>query len=210
MKKLFILSIFSFFVHHTALAAPILSVSASNTSLSQSDSVTINYVIKDLTALAGDSLSAFDFDILFDPSILAFSGFGFADPGLGNQLDFPEPAGFGFAGDASAVGGVIDVFAASGNSDSVLDAQQANEFIFLNLTFDVISNFVATEIAIDLADPNFLLLDSVFNDFNVSFESNSVSLRGGTSTPIPAPGTLSIILLGLFTLLRFKQRFLSK
>jgi hypothetical protein len=208
LKKFLILSIFSCFAHHTVIADPILSVSASSTTLSQSDSVTISYMIKDLTTLTGDSLSAFDLDILFDPTILVLSGFTFSDSGLGNQLDFPELAGFGFAGDASALAGVVDVFGISGNSDSILDAQQANEFVFLNLTFDVISNFAATDIAIDLVDSNFQLLDSAFNDFNVLFESTSVSLNGSTTTPVPSPGTLSIFLISLLTILHSKQRYL--
>ena len=193
-----------------AAYATTIDISASNTNLTVGETFHVDFNISGLTNASGDSLSGFDFDILFDDSVFSLTGFDFTDPILGNnQLDLPEIGAWPFDGDVFDLGnGVLDVYGISGNSDLVLDADQATDFRFLGLTFLTIAEASSTSISIDLNDPSLLLLDSFWGDLNVNYESAQVDLTVSTNAPVPEPATILLFASGLpFLSNRFRKFF---
>jgi hypothetical protein len=146
--------------------AAVISANVSNTNPLIGETIGVNFGISGLSTAPGDSLSAFDLDILFDDSVFAFTGFSFTDLGSGsNQLDLPEINKFPFDGNVTVSGiGILDAYGLSGNSNTVLDTNQAGSFRFLGLTFTAIAEAPSSTISINLNDPLLLVLDSSFGD----------------------------------------------
>lgn len=193
-----------------AAYATAIDLSASSTHLTVGETFYVDFTISGLSGAPGDSLSAFDLDILFDDSVFSLTGFDFTDPVLGNnQLDLPEIGAFPFDGDVFDQGnGVLDAYGISGNSDSVLDADQAMDFRFLGLTFLTIAEASATSISMDLNDPSLLILDSYWGDLNVNYAPAQVDLTVSTSVPVPEPATVLLVASGLpFLSNRFRKYF---
>lgn len=196
--------------------AAIIDVSAPITNLTIGEHVYVDFNILGLTGAIGDSLSAFDLDILFDDSVFSFTGFDFTDPVLGNnQLDLPEIGAFSFYGNVFDPGnGVLDVYGVSGNSDLVLDADQANDFRFLGLTFLAIAETSSSGISINLTDPYLLVLDSDFGDLDISYAPAQVDIAvssSAPSTPVPEPSTLLLLTMGMpFLSSRIRKRFVRQ
>lgn len=193
-----------------AAYATTIDVSASNTNLTVGETFHVDFNISGLTSAPSDSLSAFDLDILFDNSVFSLTGFDFTDPILGNnQLDLPEIGAFPFDGDVFDLGnGVLDAYGISGNSDLVLDADQATDFRFLGLTFFTIAEASSTSISIDLNDPSLLLLDSYWGDLGVNYAPAQVDLTVSTNAPVPEPATILLFASGLPLLSnRFRKSF---
>ncbi len=188
-------------------SAAVIDLSASSTDLSVGDSFSFYLTVSGLSAAPYDSLSAFDLDILFDETVFSLLNFGFSDVASGvNQLDWPEAHSFPFDGDVLNAGsGVLDVYGISGNSASVLDANQADAFDFLVLSFSAISESQESFISVKLNDPNLLFLDSDWGDLNVSFSSSRTSFRISDQTPIPEPSSLLLLFSGLGFALVFRR-----
>ncbi|MGD8910089.1 MAG: hypothetical protein PVI92_12165, partial [Chromatiales bacterium] len=183
-------------------SAALIGVSASSTNVAVGDTVDINFDISGLSLAAGDSLSAFDFDILYDDSAFSFTGFSFADPLLGNQLDLPIVGSLGFSGDVVAIGsGSLDAYGTSGNPGADLDADQVNGFRFLSLSFSAIAETSSCLFEIDLADPQLLVLDSDFGDLSVSYQSSGVAVAVSNSANVSEPGSVLLFVLGMMMLL---------
>jgi len=184
--------------------ATVIGVSTSNVNPIVGESINVDLHISGLSTAPGASLSAFDLDILFDDNVFAFTGFSFIDPGLGhNQLELPEAGAFSFDGDVIDLGlGLLDAYGISGNSDSTLDAAQANEFRFLGLTFTAIAEAAYSSISIDLSDPFLFILDSTFDDLNVSYLPAEVDLSVSSEpSSVPEPSTLLLLAVGILLLL---------
>jgi hypothetical protein len=180
------------------LHAATISLSTASSTYSVGQSFSVDFRIGGLTGNSGDSLSGFDLDVLFDSGLLKLTGYGFTDPSSNrNELDLPEAGSFGFFGEASATGGVIDAFGVSGNSAAALDAGQAGEFRFLTLTFEALAASASTAIQVDLDDPALLFLDSGSGDLATSFGTARVGfgIVSGT-TAVPEPGSLALLLVG--------------
>jgi hypothetical protein len=177
----------------TAQGAGIVNVSASQNSVVLGGSFSLYF---DISGLSPDSLGAFDLDLNFDNSVLDLTGFSFDDPTTGqNQLDFV--GGLGFFGDAVDLGGVVDAFGSSGNSPATLDAEQAENFRFLTLTFTTLALSSGTSLGVDLNDPTLTFVDAGNNFLNYSFGSAGATVAvtspngGGT---VPEPGALALVL----------------
>jgi hypothetical protein len=195
------LILFVFFLFQMPANASVISVNVSNSSLGIGDTVNVDFRISGLTRAIGDSLSGFDFDILYDEAAFSLTSYDFNDPVLGNQLDLLEAFSLGFYGDVITTGGgVLDAYGVSGNSDWVLDSDQADEFSFLNLSFRAIAETSSSVFEIDLVDPNLLALDSMFNNLSVAYSPVSASVvvsDASTPTPVPEPATLLLFSMGL-------------
>ncbi|MBB4844966.1 hypothetical protein HNP55_003512 [Paucibacter oligotrophus] len=180
-------------------AAPVVIVSASQSSVHVGESFSINFAIAGLSAGSQDSLSGFDIDVLINPALASLSGFSFVDPSSGaNQLDLPEAGSFGFTGNASAGGGVIDAYGLSGNSAAALDANQADGFRFLSLMFTALAPSSAAEFRLDLGDPSLLFLDSGSNGLQMSYNPASAFVEiTPNNGQVPEPGVLALALLAL-------------
>lgn len=170
----FILVVFGLVYGSMAYA---LQVGWSNLGISNlrvGDTFEIELVFSDLSDAVGDSVAGFDIDVKYDSNVFQFTGGNF---GSTNQFDFFEIGSFPFFGIINDGGGLIDMAALSGNSQSVLDANQADMFIGLNLSFQVTNKSPLTLIEIDLTDPFLLFFDSSGNLLNVKFNSSFLSLK---------------------------------
>lgn len=178
--------------------AAVVNVSASQSSVQLGGSFSLYF---DISGLAPSSLGAFDLDLNFDDTLLAFTGYSFDDNLSGlNQLDLPEATGFGFLGDAADVGGVVDAFGFSGNSLVKLDSEQADNFRFLTLSFTTLALSSGTTLGIALNDPTLLFSDASANDLAYSFGNDAArvvitSATGGGT--VPEPGALALVLAAL-------------
>ncbi|MFN9744543.1 MAG: cohesin domain-containing protein [Betaproteobacteria bacterium] len=177
--------------------AAVVSVFASQSSVQVGGNVSLQFEITGLTA---SSLGAFDFDLVFDSTVLAFTAFSFDDNVTGrNQLDLAEPGSFAFFGDATAAGGVVDAFAASGNSRAKLDDEQTENFRFLTLTFTGLAASSGTTLAVNLLDPNLVFSDAAGGLLSYSFQNSAatIAVTAGSGGTVSEPGALLLVLLAL-------------
>lgn len=184
-----------------AASAATVNVSASSSHVAVGATVTLNFAVAGLHQGGVGSLAGFDLDLHYDGSLLQFLGAGFVDAGSGlNQLDLPEPGGLGFLGSAAAAGGVVDAFGLSGNSTALLDAQQADGFDFLTLSFIALQASTGTELFIDLSDPLLQFVDGGGQALSMDFLSARARLvidAQGGGNPLPEPAAPALALAAL-------------
>lgn len=163
-----------------------IQVSASQSVVQLGGEYSVYFDISELSPAAGNSLAGFDFNLYFDPSRVSLVSYSFADPVSGsNQLDLVEAASFGFVGSVAHLGGgAIDAFGLSGNTSSFLDANQADHFRFLTLTFKAEQATPVTTVGIDLADADLHAFNPAGADLPLRFNSTSVSVA---VTAVPEP-----------------------
>jgi len=150
--------------------------------VSVGSSVDVDIVIANLGDGVAPSVGAFDFEILFDDSILAFDTLTFGDPVLGDQIDL---SGFLFY-DAFLTGpGVLDVYEISLDLEQDLNDLQAEKFVIATLTFD----------AIGLGDSDLTLIQDELVD--AAGNALPAFAESGSITVIPAPGAALLGLIGL-------------
>lgn len=155
-----------------------LNVRLADTSVNVGDEVEVTIRINELSANTLDSLSGFDFNVLYDPASLQFTRSSFLDPASeGNALELEEVDAMPFTGAVTDLGGgVLDVVGVSGNTAAVLDALQPNSFQFVSLTFTALAATGSTDVEVDLADEDRLVVDSAASVLNVPFPAPSVSV----------------------------------
>lgn len=185
-----------------AASAATVNVTASSSHLTVGSTVTLRFAVAGLHQGGTGSLAGFDLDLHYDSSLLQFQGAGFVDAGSGsNMLDLPEPGGLGFFGDALAAGGIVDALGLSGNSSAVLDAQQADAFDFLTLSFIALQATTGTDLVVDLADPALLFLDGAGQAIGMNFISSRAQLvidaQGGGGNTVPEPAAPALALAAL-------------
>jgi hypothetical protein len=152
----------------------------------------VDLIISGLGDLQTPSLSTFDLNINFDPTILAFSSATFGDPILGDQLDI---GGFGGFMDASITSpGVLNTYEISFDLPSDLDGFQAGNFILASLTFNTLALGNSTLILSDV-----ILGDAEGEPLPASLESSRINVTDGSQS-VPEPSTLILIGSGLFAL----------
>jgi len=187
----------------TGLAsAGVVNLTSSASSVAVGDLFTLRIKIDGLTAAVGDSLSGFDLKFSFDSTAAAYQGASFVDAASAtNQLMLPEASAFPFQGDVSPIGmSTLNGFALSGNSDAVLDAEQADEFVFLSLTFKALAETAAARFGIDVSDPDLLFTDAAGGLFQVSFGTPALAVQivqGGGGQVLPEPPMLALTGLAL-------------
>jgi hypothetical protein len=175
-----------------------------NSSVGLGNTFNVELVFSGLSNASNDSVAGYDIDVKYDPAILKFSGSSF---GTVNQLDFVEAGSFPFYGVTDDLGGVIDVAALSGNSQSVLDTNQDNSFVGLILTFQAINLSSATRIELDLEDPFLLILGSNGDVLDATYNPNFLTLQVQTEgTALPEPSTIYLVGLVLLGALALKYR----
>jgi hypothetical protein len=180
-----------------AASAATVNVTASSSHLTVGSTVTLRFAVAGLHQGGTGSLAGFDLDLLYDNTLLQFQGASFVDAGSGsNMLDLPEPGGLGFFGDAVAASGVVDALGLSGNSSAVLDAQQADAFDFLTLSFIALQASTGTALTVDLADPALLFLDGAGQAIGMNFINARALLvidaQGGNTVPEPTTPALAL------------------
>jgi hypothetical protein len=98
--------------------------------------VNVGVAISGLGDGAPPSLSTFDLDVTFGQGILAFVGFTFGDPILGDQLDL---SGVGSIRGISTGAGTVNLFELSLDNAADLTALQAPGFTLGTLRFNALS-----------------------------------------------------------------------
>lgn len=155
-------------------------------------------VMAGFTGGAGNSLSAFDVDLIYDPSMLSFSSVSFGD-GTANPLDLPEVGALPFFGDITNLPGKLDLFGLSGNSTAVLDTLQPDAFVLFTLQFLALAPGVST-MGIDLLDPTLLFADTTLSNlFPLADSTYSAAIRVDA---VPEPNVAQLLLAGAVALTR--------
>jgi len=165
------------------LADAVLSVSTSPGSISVGDTFTVDVNITGVT-----DLSAFQFDLTFDPTLLSATNVT-----EGTFLSGGGPTFF-IPGTIDNVGGSI-VF----NADTLLSSPPGVNGSGSLAVFDftAIANGTST---LDLA--NIFLLDSTLA--NINFTANNGSVTIGTPA-VPEPGTLTLLISAIISLAAFTR-----
>jgi len=139
------------------------------------------------------SLSTFDLEVFFDSTILAFNGFTFGDPVLGDQLDLLQ---LGSITTTIPGEGSVNVFELSLDPAEILNDDQAPAFELGVLSFGgVTAGTSPVTVTINA------LGDALGNPLSASTEGGSVTI-----TAIPEPGTDYLLmggLIGLWLLRRY-------
>jgi len=143
-------------------------------------------VISGLGVGGAPSLSTFDLDISFNPSILAFNSASFGDPILGDQLDL-----FGLGGIQSVTPGVgtVNLVELSLDLPEDLNDLQADSFTLAILTFGTLTGGTS---------PLSLSINALGDAWGDPLAVDEIRNGSITATaPIPEPATLLLFASGL-------------
>jgi len=177
---------------HSAL----ISLQPSTTFADTGDSFSLDLVISGLSGSGPDSLGAFDISVDFSATALSFSGYS-----LGNYLG---DVGASEAIDASAgpSGGSVNVAEVSLLSAGVLDALQPGAFTLATLDFNVLDleGGASTQLSF-AAGP---VLGDAFG-FGLTATTSAPATIQSSSTGVPVPGTLLLLVTSLFGWLTVKR-----
>ncbi len=81
--------------------------------------------------------------------------------------------------------------------DSILEADQADTFVFVRLEFLAVAEIVSAAFAFVLDDPLQAFLGANSADLNISFAPSITSVNVGSSVPVPEPSVIWLLLAGL-------------
>ena len=145
----------------------------------------VNLVIQDVGDYTAPSVSTYDLNILFDPTILQFNSAVF-----GNGLDV---WGMGMnARDASVASpGTLNIYEISFDSPDDLNDYQPGSFTLATLSFDALS---AGESPLDISIN--ALGDAYGDPLGADLSSGSITATSAAA-PVPEPATLFLFLNGL-------------
>ncbi|MBI1353693.1 MAG: PEP-CTERM sorting domain-containing protein [Acidobacteria bacterium] len=164
--------------------AATISVDPSTQSVSLGTSASVDVNVADLGILTAPSLSTYDIDVAFDPTILSFTGATFGD-GLDLFL-------FGLNIQAATPGvGTVNLFDLSFDLPTDLDDLQADAFKLFTLTFDTIGPGTSP---ITLSVNAFG--DSLGDPLDVTPTSGELTVTAS----VPEPSTIGLLLAGLLVI----------
>ena len=170
------------------LAGVVISVEPPYQAVPNGSAVFVSLQISGLGAFTAPSLGAFDLDLRFDPSLLAFDGFVFGDPVLGDQLDL---SGFGSLTDTGGTPGSGDVNIYEVSLDSVTDLDDLQEPTFTLGVFEFQSLHLG--------------VSALFIDINALGDASGDPIlprtdRGGVISITPEPGSITLVAATLIAL----------
>lgn len=150
----------------------------------------VDLIISGLGDLSAPSLSAYDLDISFVPTILSFNNVVYGDQlGLSTQMITPGP-------------GTINLAEVSWNDPSDLDTFQLGSFTLATLYFDTIGVGISPlNVSINA------LGDALGDPLTANVESSRINVNDGSQS-VPEPSSLILIASGVLAL--FGKRFFGK
>lgn len=180
-----------FLVAGPAAADPItLSFVPASQTVAPGGAISVALRITGLGAFSAPSLGTYDVDVLYDPTILAFTGVSFGDPNLGNQLDL---FGLGNIAVASPFTGGVNLFELSFDLPSDLDTLQPGSFTLAVLNFNALQSGTS---------PLSLNLNALGDSYGNSL---SATTQTGSVTVVPEPGTVVLLGSGIALLILRKR-----
>jgi hypothetical protein len=142
--------------------------------------VQVAVTVSGLGAGTAPSLSVFDLDLTYDPTVLQFNSLTFGDPVLGDQLDLSTPPlGTSFAPGA-LVPGLVNHFELSFDAPATLDSLQAADFTLSVFHFTALTTGTSP---VDVAIQSFG--DAVGDPL-------AATVAGGSVTVVPEPSTAGL------------------
>jgi hypothetical protein len=159
--------------------SPIVGVGSSTAAQVQISGLGVN---------SAPSLGAFDLQLGFTPSVLAFTGLTFGDPLQGDQLNL---SGVGTISDFTLTSaGQVEFFSISLDSSTVLDALQASQFILATLNFQaIVPGSSNLSLGVNA------LSDSQGSPLSASLQAGNISV-----VPVPEPGAIWLFTLAAASL----------
>jgi hypothetical protein len=199
--KVFIQIVFavSFMFATNANANAVLSLDPANQDSTIGSVVSVNVMIDGLGNFDPLTLAAFDLNIGFDTSALSFVGYNMFD-GLGvastNYFDLSAEAYDSSAGEVAP--GVIHIGELSWLEHFQLNPIQPGSFALAELLFTVNAEVTSAI--------SFLAWDLVNSAGNAG-TINVIEINNATVTGVPAPATLTLLGLGILTMLVRQKRY---
>jgi hypothetical protein len=168
-------------------------------SIGISDPIDVDIVISDLGEF--DDLAAFDLDVGYDDTILAYSGYTLGSD-LGSPLDSVD-ASSGYIGDGLG-NGVINLAEVSFLWDF---SSQPDSFTLATVSF--VGDMEGSS---SLAFSNVILSDPLGLSLGVpSLGDGSITVESGQVAPVPEPATILLMISGLFGMGVFgRKRLIQK
>lgn len=159
-------------------------------SVSVGDAVAVKVEISDLGNFQAPSLSGFDLDVSFDPSVLIFNTVTFGDPTLGDLVNLSNTTGLTSVTPSL---GMVNFAEVSLDSDTALNAAQPSSFILATLNFKALTAAINSPINLSVKD----LSDENTNSLTVAGTPGGASVTV-TSSPVKIPEpSFSPLVLGL-------------
>jgi len=167
--------------------AALITLSPSSQTVELGDTASVNVSISDLAA--DDYLGVFDFELVFNNSLLVFNSLTFgSELGFSTQF-FDVNAGF------------LEVFESSLETPEFLEDNQARDFLLFTISFNTLG-YGTSDIDISTI---FSLGDQFGNEItDINWASASISVLNPNAVPEPVP--LALIMFGLAWLARRKTR----
>lgn len=178
-----------------SLLTPDLRITPAAQTISLGTPVQVALTISGLGDFVAPSLSTFDLNVEFDPTILGFNSVTFGDPVLGDQLDL---LGLGSLSSATPGSGTVNLFELSFDSPDALDSLQSGAFTLATLTFD--SLLAGTS---PLAMTFVILGDAGGDALTVDLFNGSVEVR---EAAVPEPATILLLGAGLVSVAWLRRR----
>lgn len=160
-------------------------------------SVEVALAVSGLGNGAAPSVSVFDVDVGFNPSVLAFDSVVYGDPVLGDQLDL-------LVGSVTATTpgtGTVNLFELSLDAQADLDALQAASFTLATLRFHA-AGPGSSVLGLSLN----ALGDAAGDPLMADLAGATVRVRSDGGVPIPEPGSCVLLITGLGGLAGFLRR----
>jgi hypothetical protein len=163
-------------VFTTEAEAITVSVDPATQTIGAGSSTQVALTISGLGIGAAPSLSTYDLNVAYDPSIITLTGVTFGDPVLGDQLDLFSLGSLTSSSDSPL--GTINVFELSFDNPSDIDALQANAFTLATLSFNTLASGTSS-----LALTINVLGDANGDPLTASTISSSITV---SAVPVPA------------------------
>ena len=162
-------------------AGAVLTIAPQTQTIAAGSAAQVQVRIAGLGLHTAPSLGAFDFDLSFNPALVAFTSLTFGDPVLGDQLDLSGTGSINSFGLQSA--GLLEFFEISLDPASVLDSQQASGFVLATLSFQALAKGT-TSLVPSLNSTS----DSQGMPLNVGLSTGSI-----TVVTTPEPRTIGLL-----------------